>query len=214
MDEGVSGFEVRGDWTDIVEHGEQITEALREAGADGDAFEAWESWRPKAVERIDEEMSRKTASEASIGEGPGERADVSAGEDLRRASEKLSEGYADLRDDGIGEARGSLGESIGHAGRAADTAGRRATRAVEEALYEDVVTMVSPYYFDNDLVSANLREKGDGYAFEVDINDDDLKAAVSETLDEQDAEGWRIEVEPETASVEATTGADLSGRSA
>ena len=58
MEESVSGFKVRGTWTDIVEHGERITRALRNAGthtASGepsylDAFTEWDEWRPKPHE--------------------------------------------------------------------------------------------------------------------------------------------------------------------
>jgi len=32
MEEIISGFKLRGDWGDIVEHGERITRALRDAG--------------------------------------------------------------------------------------------------------------------------------------------------------------------------------------
>ncbi|MFB6308764.1 MAG: hypothetical protein ABEH35_05485 [Haloarculaceae archaeon] len=39
IDEGISGFTVRGSWTDIVEHGKRITEALKRADVSGDAFE-------------------------------------------------------------------------------------------------------------------------------------------------------------------------------
>jgi hypothetical protein len=99
MDESISGFKQRGDWGDIVEHGERIALALREAGADGDAFHEFGDWRPKSHERIDEDVSEKTAAQASVGEGNGEKAGQSPGDDLQTAGEKLTESYEKVEAD-------------------------------------------------------------------------------------------------------------------
>ncbi len=191
MEESVSGFEVTGSWDDIVEHGERITDALEEAGVDRAAFEAWDEWRPKADDRLDEEMSQKTSEQASVDEGSGEQAGQSAEEDLRAAREKLNESYERMGDDE--NAHETLHDSIDHAARAADTAGRKALRTVEDTVYQEAMTQVAPYYFDSELVSANIHENGrfeDGEEFvlEVDINDDDLKGEISELLAEYDEE--------------------------
>ena len=97
MKEGISGFEVSGTWEEIVEHGERITEALRDAGVTAESLTEWQSWRPKATDRIDAEMSEKTAAQASVAEGAGERADASPGDDLRTAGEKATDGIDDVR---------------------------------------------------------------------------------------------------------------------
>lgn len=39
MEERISGFTVSGTWADIVEHGERVTEALKDAGISCEAFE-------------------------------------------------------------------------------------------------------------------------------------------------------------------------------
>ena len=75
MEESVSGFKCRGTWADIVEHGERITRALRDNGAEGEAFEEWDEWRPKSHERLGEDVNEKTAEQASVGEGDGEKAE-------------------------------------------------------------------------------------------------------------------------------------------
>ena len=228
MDERVSGFSVRGSWTDIVELGERITAALKDAGVhDPDAaygarfaraFEEWDEWRPKAHERLDEEMNAKTSEQASVDAGAGERAGTSAGEDLHSAGEKLKAASDELDDDGSDEAMDRLEESIGHAKRAVDTTGRRALRSVEDSVYRNVMTRVAPYYFDNELVSANLSrtsrfEVGEAFVFEVNINDDDLKNAVSDALAEYEADvdRWHLDVRKDTASLEAAENADVPG---
>ena len=202
MDESISGFKERGDWGDVVEHGERITLALREAGADGDAFHEFDDWRPKSHERIDEDVSEKTAAQASVGEGNGEKAGQSPGDDLQTAGEKLTESYEKVEADDTEGAVERWGESITHVARAADSASRKALRKVEDAVYQKVMTQVAPYYFDNELISANITEVGRGengetFEFEVNVNDDDRKSEVSEILAEYESEidRWHVETE-------------------
>jgi vacuolar-type H+-ATPase subunit I/STV1 len=215
MDESISGFKERGDWGDVVEHGERITLALREAGADGDAFHEFDDWRPKSHERIDEDVSEKTAAQASVGEGNGEKAGQSPGDDLQTAGEKLTESYEKVEADDTEGAVERWGESINHVARAADSASRKALRKVEDAVYQKVMTQVAPYYFDNELISANVTEvsrgeNGETFEFEVNVNDDDLKSKVSEILAEYESEidRWHVETEKRTEDVAAAEGVE------
>ena len=215
MDESISGFKERGDWGDVVEHGERITLALREAGADGDAFHEFDDWRPKSHERIDEDVSEKTAAQASVGEGNGEKAGQSPGDDLQTAGEKLTESYEKVEADDTEGAVERWGESINHVARAADSASRKALRKVEDAVYQKVMTQVAPYYFDNELISANITEVGRGengetFEFEVNVNDDDRKSEVSEILAEYESEidRWHVETEKRTEDVAAAEGVE------
>ncbi|ESS04642.1 MAG: hypothetical protein A07HR67_00578 [uncultured archaeon A07HR67] len=215
MEESISGFKQRGDWGDVVEHGERITLALREAGADSDAFHEFDDWRPKSHERIDEDVSEKTAAQASVGEGDGEKAGQSPGDDLQTAGEKLTESYEKVEEDDTEGAVERWGESINHVARAADSASRKALRRVEDAVYQKVMTQVAPYYFDNELISANVTEVGRGengetFEFEVNVNDDDLKSEVSEILAEYESEidRWHVETEKRTEDVAAAEGVE------
>lgn len=191
MEESVSGFEVQGEWDTVVEHGERITKALDEADVEEEMFREWDEWRPKSDERLDEEMDEKTAEQASVGEGTGEQADVSPDEDLQTAGEDAVGSSNKIEEGDTEDAIERGKESFDHAARAADTAGRKAIRSVEESIYRNVMTQVSPQYFDNELISANIDEAGDdeSYVFEVNISDEDIKAEVREQLDEDDTEG-------------------------
>jgi len=257
MEERVSGFRVRGEWAEIVEHGERITRALRDLGAPvaaeadateesleelseevdreryerrgapveeppddapdaaqyAEAFEEWEEWRPKAHERIEEDVPEKTADQASVAEGEGEKAGKDPEEDVRAAGEKLSESYEKLDDEDAAGAREKWGESIEYVARAADSAGRKALRKVEDTVYQRVMTQLAPYYFDNELISANLQQSGradDEFVFEVNVNDDELKTAVAKRLGEyEDAvDRWHVDTEKDTAQVEAAEGVE------
>ncbi|AUX09457.1 hypothetical protein AArcSl_1831 [Halalkaliarchaeum desulfuricum] len=214
MEESISGFKVTGDWGEVVEHGERITRALRESGCDGEAFEEWNEWRPKVHERLREDVSEKTAEQASIDEGEGEKAGKPAGEDIQTAGEKLSESYERVEE---GDDRGAIerwSESIDYVARAADSAGRKAIRTVEDTVYQKVMTQLAPYYFDNELVSANIqrttRGNGEKFVFEVNVNDDELKDEVSEKLAEYETEvdRWHVATEKETAVAEAVEGVE------
>jgi len=215
MDESISGFKQRGDWGDIVEHGERITLALREAGVDGDAFHDFDDWRPKSHERIDEDVSEKTAAQASVAEGKGEKAGKTPGEDLQTAGEKLSESYERVEADDTEGAVERWGESITHVARAADSASRKAIRKVEDTVYRKVMTQVAPYYFDNELVSANVTQvnrsdPGEQFVFEVNVNDDELKSRVSDILAayESEIDRWHVETEKRTEDVAAAEGVE------
>jgi hypothetical protein len=220
IEESVSGFKMRGGWVDVVEHGERITRALKDLAGeehvaepvDDDALEEFDEWRPKSHERLDEDVNEKTAEQASVDEGKGEQAGKDPDEDLQKAGEKLSESYENL--DEPDEAIDKWGESVDYVARAADSAGRKALRKVEDAVYRNVMTQIAPYYFDNELVSANLRringEDHPEYVFEVNVNDDDLKLRVSNRLADydQDVERWHVDTEKVTDAVEAAEGVD------
>ncbi|WP_265109388.1 DUF5828 family protein [Halosolutus halophilus] len=226
MEESISGFKVRGDWGDVVEHGERITRALRDEGvhdpdqSDGDrfarAFEEWEEWRPRAHETLDADVSEKTADQASVEEGKGEKAGKEPDEDIKTAGEKLSESYERLEDDDAEGAVGNWKESIDYVARAADSASRKALRRVEDTVYQNVMTQLAPYYFDNELISANVQQStrsgdnGEQFVFEVNVNDDGLKDDVSDRLAELDEEidRWHVEVEKDTDAAEAIEGAE------
>ncbi|QFU82376.1 DUF5828 family protein [Natronorubrum aibiense] len=226
MEESISGFKVRGDWGDVVEHGERITHALRDAGVhdpDHDygarftrAFDDWEEWRPKAHETLESDVSEKTADQASVEEGKGEKAGKEPDEDIKTAGEKLSESYEQLEEDDPSAAMDNWKESIDYVARAADSAGRKALRRVEDTVYQNVMTQLAPYYFDNELISANIQQStrggdnGEQFVFEVNVNDDALKEDVSNRLAELDEEidRWHVEVEKDTDAAEAIEGAE------
>ena len=214
MEESVSGFKERGSWAEVVEHGERVTRALKDLAKENhevpdDPLAEWDEWRPKVEERLDEDVSEKTAEQAAVDEGEGERAGKEPNEDVQTAGEKLTESYENL--DEPDRAVEKAGESIDYIKRAADSASRRAIRAVEGTVYKTVMTQVSPYYFDNELVSANVRRAArDDYVFEVNVNDDDLKIHVSNSLAdlEQSVERWHVDTEKEVEHAAVAEGAE------
>ena len=218
MEESVSGFLVRGSWTDVVEHGERISRALRESGVDDEQLRAWEEWRPKPHERMDTEVSEKTADQASIREGKGERAGSTPDEDIKTAGQRLSESYEELGEADTGAVVEKWQDSMDYVARAADSAGRKMLRRVENTVYQKVMTQLAPYYFDDELVSANIQRVGrangadEQFAFEVNINDDELKQAVSSKLSEYEdvIDRWHVDTEKEVGTAEAAEGVEVT----
>ena len=217
MEESISGFKVRGTWPEVVEHGERVTRALRDLdvndGDHTDAFTEWNEWRPKATEDIDADVSEKTADQASVDEGEGEKAGKDPNEDVQTAGEKLSQSYENLEDGDTDSAVDKWNESIEYVARAADSVGRKALRKVEDTVYQRVMTQLAPYYFDNELVSANLQQSAgedDEFIFEVNINDEDLKGEVGDRLYEYEdtVDRWHVDVEKQTEQVEAAEGVE------
>ncbi|MFB6111699.1 MAG: DUF5828 family protein [Halobacteriaceae archaeon] len=209
MEETLSGFKERGTWAEVVEFGERVARAVREAGADDEPVEEFDEWRPKAHDRFDEEVSERTADKASVNEGAGEAAGKDAEEDLQAAGEELSESYRELENADTGGAVKRWRSSVEHVARAADTAGRKALRTVEESVYRTVMTRVAPYYFDNDLISATLSRvrSQEEFVLEVNISDDELKDSVADELTEyEDIQRWHVDTERETSSMEAAEG--------
>ncbi|WP_416838095.1 DUF5828 family protein [Haloferax sp. DFSO52] len=216
MEESISGFKRRGSWGEVVEHGEQITRALRDAGVEGRPFDDWDEWRPKSHERLGEDVNQKTAKQASVGEGEGEKKGKTPNDDLKTAGEKLSRSYEKVEEGDNEGAVESWQDSINYVARAADSAGRKALRKVEDTVYRKVMTQLAPYYFDNELISANIQQVGRGsgdeqFIFEVNVNDDDLKTQVSETLRdfEDEVDRWHIDTEKETEVAEAVEGVEV-----
>jgi hypothetical protein len=216
MEESISGFKLRGTWEDVVEHGERVTRALRDAGGPEmapEAFAEWNEWRPKSGERLGDDVSEKTAEQASVDEGEGEKAGEEPEDDIQTAGEKLTESYEKVEEGKSDEAIDHWQDSIDHVVRAADSAGRKAIRAVEDTVYRKVMTQLAPYYFDNELVSANVqkstRGEGEAFVFEVNVNDDDLKEAVSDRLEAyDDLDRWHLDTEKATGTAEAAEGVE------
>ncbi|MFH5802027.1 DUF5828 family protein [Haladaptatus sp. CMAA 1911] len=211
MEESVSGFKEEGGWVTTVEHGERITAALEEEGIDDPNLDEWNEWRPKAEERFCEEINEKTAEQASTDEGDGEKAGKTPADDLGTAGENIGDSISELAEGDIEDATEEGQDAVEHATRAVDSTARKSLRAVESTVYKHIMTKVSPCYFDNPLISANLDRIQSGrpkYRFEVNVNDDDLKQRVSDRLAtyEDDIDRWRIETEKNIEQITVSEG--------
>jgi hypothetical protein len=77
------------------------------------------------------------------------------------------------------------------------------------------MTQLAPYYFDNGLVSANIQKTTRNgaeptFIFEVNVNDDSLKAEISDRLGEleDEVDRWHVDTEKDTTVAEAAEGVE------
>lgn len=192
FEKSVSGFLVKGKWTEIVEHGERIAYALKQIDSDNKMdkeIREYNEWRPKASEALSEDVSDKTAKQASLDESKTE----SPKKNIKNAGEDIAKSCSSYKHprDMMSLWVGSIKSTV----KSLEMATKKVFRNTEIAVYKNIMTRISPYYFDNKLVSANIKKKSDyTYIFEVNINIDDMKDKVHSKLNEYDDqyERWHI----------------------
>lgn len=200
MESSISGFKVTGSWQQIVEHGEKVQSILMHLEqttdkVDEDLITEFKEWRPKVEDLGDEkEISKKTAEKASVSESTSEKKDKPVSDDIDDATEHAEESMDALSKQDINESWKQWKSTTAYITRATDTIWRQLLRKVEFFIYTNVMTIVSPYYFDNPLISANIQKKSkDTFEFEVNINDDDLKDQVKIALEDlNERERWHL----------------------
>lgn len=218
MEESISGFKVTGSWDEIVEHGEKFSSAvmiaLKRTDLDEseeehkrDELETFEKWRPK-IEDDEKEVSEKTAKTASTNKGEGEKKNKNATDDIKEAGKKAKETVSastNLDQENVSK---NARETVKKTQRATDSAVRKSIRKVEETVYEKFMTAISPYYFDNDIISANLSKKlDDTFVLEINITDDEFRSVVKEELEliDDTFKRWHAETEYNENVAEAET---------
>jgi hypothetical protein len=200
--ESISGFKVTGDWVDVVKHGEKIAFALEELNNNEEynienEINEYDEWRPKSSENIREDINKKTAEKAMMSENKQEKEANKPQKDMKIAGEKVIYSYKDLGEPD--EVFKNWTESIGYAARAFNVAARKSIRQVEKSVYQNLMTAVSPYYFDNNLISANMNRIGKNpqeYELEINVNDDNIKSDVSNKLENygEEYDRWHVSV--------------------
>lgn len=215
--EGISGFKVRGGWVDVVEHGEQIAFALEELYQDedydinNDEILEYNTWRPKSSENMRSDVNKKTAEKAMISENKKEKEANKPQEDMKIAGEKVIYSYKDLGEPD--EVFKDWIESLGYAARAFTVTARKSIRQVEKSVYKNVMTVMSPYYFDNNLVSANMNRINTNpqkYELEININDENIKSEVSNKLKNYGEEysRWHVSADKNTDIINLVEGVE------
>lgn len=191
MEKTLQGYKKQGSWDEVVEFGRKISKALdkdllEEKGLAHEKKE-WEKWRPKQNEDLDKDMNQKTAEQARLSENEREKQGKTPQDDLKKATEEIEESAKNIvhpkKDTNKGVSEGQ--NSINHASKAAGTLSRRLIRKIETITYKKIMTQVSPYYFDNALISANIGQgnfNGSDFTFEVTINDEEIRENVDENF--------------------------------
>jgi hypothetical protein len=195
MEKTVSGVKFEGKWEEIVNRGEEVTEVLEEE-TESDDVEEWDDWRPREDEDLAKDHREKTVAKASMEPNRVEK-------EGRTATDKAGEAVGDAGKAVKGASKGDVPEASHKSRRAAtraflsiETGIRKTVRKVEHVIYTHVISRTNPHYFDSELVSASLKQKGKmpgkdngdepEYVMSVTVNDDEVSEKLQEGMEEKE----------------------------
>ncbi len=92
MEKTVSGLKIEGDWEDVVETSEKVSDALRESVPE-EKIKDWEYWRPKNDEDMENDVKDKTVEIACIDESEIENSDNSLITELKEALKGITKSF-------------------------------------------------------------------------------------------------------------------------
>lgn len=195
MEKTVSGVKFEGKWEDIVNRGEEVTEVLKEE-TDSESVDEWDDWRPREGEELQDDHREKTVEKASLEENQVEK-------EGQTATDKAGEAVGDAGKAVKGATKGDVPEASHKTRRAVtrtflsiETGIRKTVRRVEHVIYKHVISRTNPHYFDSELVSASLKEKGKvpgknngdepEYVMSITVNDDEVSEKLQEGMEEKE----------------------------
>jgi uncharacterized FlaG/YvyC family protein len=198
------GFEQEGDWYEIVAFGEKAYVAAKQSielmdipEEDREKLrslaEEFDDWRPKIEEQTRKEVSDKTADNAS-GEPP-ETEQIQ--EKVESAGKNMKESMDAVEENDPKKAGSHWKETTESLVLASGGTLQRILHRVEKSVYKNIMTLLSPYYFDNELFSASLWKKSSGeYTLELVPNNDKFRSVFAEELEVMDDKGrWHVDYE-------------------
>ena len=131
------GYSVVGSWSQIVEFGEAIADALNRGGVNMETRHEWETWRPREHEEKDE-MVEKTVEKAKVEDAERKRKEKPLNKDGKIDTE--------TKEEVENENEGSV-----------EDVSRDVARTVEDWVYRKI-TKVNPLYFDTKDFNATLEK--------------------------------------------------------
>lgn len=190
MEATVSGVKVEGDWEDVVDSGEDVSEALADADAPDEDVSAFDEWRPRADESLDDEVRERTVEKATVPENGVEADGKTPAEEANDAVADLEDAAKRATDLDVDEAAGNGRSAVVRFLRSVETLARKAVRRIETVVYTHFQSRAGPQYLDTGSVSASLRRKGrmtgdERYELSVDMTDGDAGRTVQDALAER-----------------------------
>lgn len=185
-----SGIKVEGNWEDICGFARDLEGILKEsyerkdyAENMGDSIENYNDWRPRE-EEDEEDITKKTAEEASMEEKDVENDFKGTDEELKSAGKKVKDSISRATDEKR-SATAELKEASKCINRLVGCKSIKSLRKMEKAIYEQVMLKFNPYYFDTEYFSVTLEEKNDYYLLTVNIPEEKLREKIKKGLKEE-----------------------------
>lgn len=185
-----SGIKVEGNWEDICDFARDLEGILKEsyerkdyAENMDDSIENYKDWRPRE-EEDEEDITKKTAEEASMEEKDVENDFKGTDEELKSAGKKVKDSISRATDEKR-SATAELKEASKCINRLVGCKSIKSLRKMEKAIYEQVMLKFNPYYFDTEYFSVNLEEKNDYYLLTVNIPEEKLRENIKKGFKEE-----------------------------
>ena len=178
-----AGIRYQGDWEEICDFADYISDIIDEHIDDGDALSDYNRWKPEE-DGTEGELSKKTAENASMEETQMEKDFNGAKEELNDARDNLLDSieHAANGDD----PRGKIKEACRKIGRAMGAKSIETIRVLEMQIYDKIMLQLNPFYFDEENFSINL-EKNNGtdvYTLTLNITDERIRETVKDRMKE------------------------------
>lgn len=219
----ISGVSYTGNWSEIVEFGEQIMAALEsvqndyESSSDANTLteqtistciQEFDEWRPRIDDKT-ETLSQKTAEKARVENSELMDSEKTIPDEIETATENAKNAAKSAKELNPDETQDNVKKTVSNTTQATDSLFRRGIQQIETFVYTHIMTALSPYYFDNKLINANLTEHTDTkYTLEVNISNQDFREPFcqkTETIILQNSR-WHIDSPINSESVENIDG--------
>ncbi len=178
-----AGIRYQGNWEEICDFADHLSAIIDEYIDDDEALGDYNQWKPEEGES-EEELSMKTAEEASMEETGIEKEFNGTKEELNEARDKLFDSieHAANGDD----PRGKLKEASRKVGRAMGAKSIESIRELEIQLYDKVMLQLNPFYFDDEDFSINLKKNNGSneYTLTLNIPDGKIRKEVKQSVKE------------------------------
>lgn len=190
MEETVSGVKIEGEWEEIVDDGEDVRAALEDADAPDEDIAAFDEWRPRPDESLDDEVRERTVAKATVPENEVEADGKTPAEEAGDAVADLGDAAKRATDLDVDEASENGRSALARFLRSVETLARKAVRRIETIVYTHFQSRAGPQYLDTGSVSASLRKTGrmtgdERYELSVDMTDGDAGRTVQDALAER-----------------------------
>ncbi len=178
-----AGIKYRGTWEEICKFAEYLSEIIKDYFDSLKDLSDYNNWKPEK-EEDEEELSERTAEEASIEKTKMEKKFDGPKEELSDASSDILDSIEKVANGK--DPRGKIKKACERIGRTMGAGSIKSIRELEKRIYEKMMLQLNPYYFDARDFSINLENGNDSdiYTMTLNIPDEKLRNNVQEEVKE------------------------------
>ncbi|MFP4051435.1 MAG: DUF5828 family protein [Thermoplasmata archaeon] len=177
-----SGIKYEGSWEEICDFSEGLEDVIKEGIHDSSEIKHFHEWRPREKDGKND-ISHRTAEEASIKQKKIEREFKGTKEEITEAEQKFKESIDDVKH--LHNPSRDIKDASKHIENLVEAKSVQSLRKMEEMIYEKLMLKFNPYYFDTEDFSINLNdEKNKDFTLIINIPDEEKRKKVKDILSE------------------------------